>query len=390
MVLRSLTYAVCLLVLSVSVQADKDEDERIINQLDELKRIQREVADGRKRLDSLKGAETGLQKDISESEKRISSGRKEIGRLNKELAEVKVAIEAGEKHLDSLETAMDRDRRRYLGNLRQFYLATRDAGMLFEEDPNEELRARRQVVYLSALSRFEAGSVAQTAALLGGALEQIESLSGKSKEITSKKRNRESTVAQASSAREKNERNLQEVRQTRTAEADRLLTLEQAAREMEQIVARLQEQARNQKKNRQQVDEGPSVFAGLKGRLISPFKGAVTVQFGRIVDPITKLVTNSSGITIEGAKQGPVVAAATGSVAYIGELRGYGAFVILSHDSNYYTTYAGLGTIEVAVGEYILGGSRLGMADNVGRVKFELRQGSTAVDPLTWINSESF
>ena len=80
---------------------------------------------------------------------------------------------------------------------------------------------------------------------------------------------------------------------------------------------------------------------------------------------------------------------AIGSVAYVGRLRGYGSFVIINHDDQYFTTYAGLEGLMVSRGEYVLAGTKLGDIDNDGVVRFELRQGNQPLDPVEWIRIES-
>ena len=80
--------------------------------------------------------------------------------------------------------------------------------------------------------------------------------------------------------------------------------------------------------------------------------------------------------------------AAAGTVSYRGSLRGYGNFVIISHDSQYFTTYAGLGKVDVSQGQYLSAGSKLGTAAADGQVRFELRRGREPLDPVKWIKFE--
>ncbi len=81
---------------------------------------------------------------------------------------------------------------------------------------------------------------------------------------------------------------------------------------------------------------------------------------------------------------------ADGSVAYSGNLRGYGIFVIINHDDQYYTTYAGLGEALVAKDQIVRARMVVGKSASDGLVKFELRKGRDALDPVTWILIESF
>jgi septal ring factor EnvC (AmiA/AmiB activator) len=165
--------------------------------------------------------------------------------------------------------------------------------------------------------------------------------------------------------------------------------LRQAAEEMERIVARL-EQQRQAREAQPERPELPSVFASLKGHLIPPIEGKVVTPFGTSVDPITNLKSFSPGLIIQTRPGREVRAAATGIVAYVGELRGYGNFVIIDHGDQYYTTYAGLDKVEAVKGKLISAGKAVAVADSEGRVRFELRRGREPLDPIDWITSGAY
>jgi len=77
-------------------------------------------------------------------------------------------------------------------------------------------------------------------------------------------------------------------------------------------------------------------------------------------------------------------------VVYVGSLRGYGNFIIIDHDDQYYSTYGGLGKTSVEVNEYVLAGTTLASVGEKGQVKFELRHKREPLDPVKWIKIESF
>ena len=93
---------------------------------------------------------------------------------------------------------------------------------------------------------------------------------------------------------------------------------------------------------------------------------------------------------IKGKSGRQVAAVASGTVAYIGELRGYGNFVIMDHDGEYYSTYAGLGQVSATQGQYVQSGGKLAVAGPDGMVKFELRRGRKPLDPVRWIRIDSY
>ncbi len=188
--------------------------------------------------------------------------------------------------------------------------------------------------------------------------------------------------------KEKEQKELEKLRRKKTQESDRLVTLEQAAREMEMILVRL-EQARQEQGTRIN-GEAPSFFVNMKGRLRFPYLGKIVSSFGDSIDKVTKLKSFSPGIEIMGVPGDGVFAVAAGSIAYVGELRGYGNFVIIDHDGQYFTTYAGLEKPLVIVGELVAGGMKIGSSNVEGLVRFELRKGREPLDPIQWISIDAF
>jgi septal ring factor EnvC (AmiA/AmiB activator) len=259
---------------------------------------------------------------------------------------------------------------------------------LLPDLPNVELKRNRRIVYLSALAAFESENLAEASQYLSESIEEIRALTGKSKEVSSLKKKKEVSYSLDKSRKSKQEKQLSQLRRKSVDEAERIMTLKMAAEEMERILARLEEE-RRQVGPTELGEYAASVFSGLKGQLPSPFRGKVIVPFGNMVDPITNLKSFSPGIAIQGRAGEAVTLVASGKVAYTGNLRGYGNFVIINHDNQYYTTYGGLGEVYVTEGRHLPAGAKLAVAGEDGVVRFELRKGREPLDPVTWIKFES-
>ncbi len=388
MISRVLTTVALLLVVAIPVFSADDDRSEILQQKNDLEQVQKELEQERKQLDSLRAVEAGVLKQISGFDQKIATNTKVIGRLSKQLRTIQKSVADAEKGHAENEENLDRSRRRYLGNIRHFYFSAFESNLDYIDHPNLELELNRRVTYLSAVAGFDSGKVVQAEELLDESLGQLDELGGKKREVSRLKQRKETSSSLEKRKKERQEKELSHVRRRKSEEADRLLMLEQAAREMQEIIDRLEQQYAQRLHSRQTDFE--SAFATLKGQLLSPFRGKVTMPFGRRVDPITKLKSFSPGITIKGRAGRSVNAVAAGTVAYRGQLRGYGNFIIINHDDQYFTTYAGLGEITVAEGEYLFSGSKLGTAAPDGLVRFELRRGREALDPVEWIRIDSF
>ncbi len=110
-----------------------------------------------------------------------------------------------------------------------------------------------------------------------------------------------------------------------------------------------------------------------RGRIIQGFKGG------------------NDGINIAVPEGTAVKAAETGTVAYAGsELKGYGNLVLIRHPNGYVTAYANNGELDVKRGDQVKRGQTIAKSGQSGNVSspqlhFELRKGSTPVDPTSYL-----
>lgn len=121
----------------------------------------------------------------------------------------------------------------------------------------------------------------------------------------------------------------------------------------------------------------PQVQAPRAFRL--PALGEVVVGFGEISDAGVR----ARGITLATAAGAQVVSPAAGRVAYAGPFRTFGNIVIVEHDDDWTTLVTGLGSVAVAVGDRVDAGGPIGrMANRKGELAVELRRDGSPVDPL--------
>jgi murein DD-endopeptidase MepM/ murein hydrolase activator NlpD len=100
----------------------------------------------------------------------------------------------------------------------------------------------------------------------------------------------------------------------------------------------------------------------------------------------------NDGINLAVPEGTPVKAAEDGVVAYAGnELKGYGNLVLIRHSNGFVTAYAHASELLVKRGETIKRGQTIAKSGQSGEVAspqlhFEIRKGSTPVDPLQFLN----
>jgi murein DD-endopeptidase MepM/ murein hydrolase activator NlpD len=118
-----------------------------------------------------------------------------------------------------------------------------------------------------------------------------------------------------------------------------------------------------------------------------PVRGKVITAYGAKANGKA-----NDGINLAVPEGTPVKAAEDGVVAYSGnELKGYGNLVLVRHSNGYVTAYAHASELMVKRGDAIKRGqiiAKSGQSGEVGspQLHFEIRKGSTPVDPLQFLN----
>jgi murein DD-endopeptidase MepM/ murein hydrolase activator NlpD len=136
--------------------------------------------------------------------------------------------------------------------------------------------------------------------------------------------------------------------------------------------------------------ESPANAAEATGALPTfrwPVRGKVITSYGSKTNGKA-----NDGINLAVPEGTPVKAAEDGVVAYSGnELKGYGNLVLVRHPNGYVTAYAHASELLVKRGDTIKRGqiiAKSGQSGEVGspQLHFEIRKGSSPVDPLQFLN----
>lgn len=136
-----------------------------------------------------------------------------------------------------------------------------------------------------------------------------------------------------------------------------------------------------------------SSFAKVKGRLPYPARGKITQRFGDKIPAGT-----AKGINIQAVSGAVVIAPFDGRIIYAGPFRTYGQLLIIAHGDGYHSLLAGLGRIDVMVGQWVLAGEPVGAMPDTRVASsnensspprpefyFEIRKNGEPVNPLPWL-----
>jgi murein DD-endopeptidase MepM/ murein hydrolase activator NlpD len=133
---------------------------------------------------------------------------------------------------------------------------------------------------------------------------------------------------------------------------------------------------------------------GLEGvpQVVPVDGGQITSGFGYRSDPFTGGGAFHPGLDFRGAYGAPIYAAAAGTVSFVGQIRGYGNVVEISHGNGLLTRYAHMSKTLAKVGQKVDAGAVIGKIGSTGRstgphLHFEVRINGGVVNPRPFLEN---
>ncbi|MFI5347577.1 MAG: murein hydrolase activator EnvC family protein [Elusimicrobiota bacterium] len=352
------------------------------SQKKELARIQSELRRTLAELEGLRASESSLGKDVSRLQDLDSSSRRRVERLQETIrraeakrAELKSRLDSASRVDGYWTAALSAEAARHAAiaaGSSDFY-GTREVWA--DEFRRDAILEKGR--HLRGLKGFRRKTEAAEADARKSAVDLAASRRRAEAERDGRRKEFESKKAQLA------------LTQTQVAEAARRAKdLEENAKALTSLIDKLGKAARSRRP------------AGVKAvldvprhSLPWPASGKVLSGFGRERDPELGTWIVRQGVTIGTAAGSPVTAVAAGRVIFSGPFRSYGQVAIVDHGGGFFSVYGGLGEIlkekgaEARAGEPI---ARAGDAKdgNGGKVYFEIRRGTEALDPTAWLEKK--
>lgn len=137
------------------------------------------------------------------------------------------------------------------------------------------------------------------------------------------------------------------------------------------------------------ISQNP-VLDDLPVTLKLPAQGKITSHFGLRRDPFDGRLRQHNGIDIALKEGTEIKAAASGTVVFSGEAKGYGKVVIVEHERGISTLYGHNSVNLVKKGDKVEAGQTIALSGSTGRatgphLHFEIRKEGEAVDPTQLI-----
>jgi len=412
MTVRSLHIPLCCLLITMIGLATADRtlgaeslatpDSVLLQQEKKIRRLQEGIEEHTHRITDTKKKEGNLLTELEGIEQRLATEQQQLNDLNGQLALIEEAIRV--KQAEVAEVSAEKSRRQEparqrltayyrtgdIGVLNLLFSATSLADLLkFKEYFHRMLEHDRQIIegYRQSLNRLtEARAALQQEK--DRLLSVIANITVQQQQLNATRAERLALLSRIKTEKKLYQRAVQEMREAAkdlTSTINRLKNKAATARNAAKS-PRLQ----SPKKRRPAAGKG---FASQKGRLEPPATGTVIGRFGRSTTEKFGLTTFKNGIDIKTAAGVEVHAIYDGTVAYAGVLRGYGNLVIIDHGGQYYTLASRIAQIQAEEGLKVQSGQTIGiMGDNSGLLDeglhFEIRRGTTPLDPLLWLDKD--
>lgn len=136
-------------------------------------------------------------------------------------------------------------------------------------------------------------------------------------------------------------------------------------------------------------DYGEKDIEELKGNLILPVSSIyILIDFGKTVNPATRVFTYNNGIDFSISKGSDVCAVYDGTVTKVLDLPDFGNTVFIKHSEKYFSIYSVLGKVYVSEGQEVKSGQLIGntsMNLNGQCFHFEFREYYRPIDPKLWL-----
>lgn len=361
----------------------KDEMTQERQHLDQLKK---KIAETKEKATKAEKQHGSVLKNIEQLDQQLYRKKKERTRIDGEIKEKDQELATLSLDIAELENNVQAHREAVAARLRLLYMEGRTGYLktLFTAETFAD--AANRMDYIAWVAQREDALVRQFQEDLANlqrlkdqqahAREALLALQGEThqtiEEISGLKRKKRTVLVSLSKEKNTHER-----------------TLEDLQRSAEQVDSLLKALDQRFQLAQAQLRKAPGKLPSL-GSFLWPAKGKVVSFFGRQKHPTFDTYVTKKGIEIHANEGSPIYSVSAGKVVYADWLKGYGLVVIVDHTNGFYSLYAHASKLLVAEGNGVTMGQMIGHTGETGVTEndllyFELRKGTTPIDPLKWL-----
>jgi len=351
-----------------------------------LEQLNQEIAETQKKTKRIKKEHGSVLKTIDKLDRQLYGQKKERNRINEqikmtdqELANLSTKITEVEKDVQTRQSSISARLRLLYMEGRTGYLKTLFAAESFTE-------AAHRMDYLSWVAQREHQLVRQFQEDLSNLQQLKEQQTAAREDLLRLQGETQQTIKKVSGLKRQKRSVLVSLSKEKDAHERMVEDLQRSAEQVDSLLKELDQRFQlAQARMRQPSGQLPTL-----GSLLWPVEGKVVSYFGRQKHPTFDTFVTKKGIEIRAREGSPIRAVLSGNVVYADWLKGYGLVVIVDHTNGFYSLYAHASKLLVAEGHPVKNGQVIGETGETGVTEedalyFELRKGTTPIDPLKWL-----
>ncbi len=373
----ALLFVSLFIFISIPAEAGKS-----VKESKELADVKRKLGRERHKVRKILRKESSVLLAINRLNRGIVRSGKELARLRGSRRKLEQDKKSATKKLRRIERETERERARIAVRLRAIYKMRNGEilAMAFSPGARDPIDIARRHKYMTVITDYDAAILDAYEAKLKARRVELDRLIALNRDL--KKASARLLAKKSEQKRLKHDKValLARVRREKASGLKVLNELEEAARELSGLIAKLD-------KGKPQQFSG---FGAMKGRLAMPVRGVIKSRYGKVRHPKFKTITFNKGIVISAPVGRHVKSVYDGRVIYTGWLKGYGQLVILDHGGGFYTLFAYLDKVLKRRGERVAKGEDVALVGETGPYSepglyFEIRKKGVPQDPVKWL-----
>lgn len=369
-------------LLALPAQA-QDNDARMKQSAEELKRVQGRIESLDKRIESERGRQDDLRQQLESTEKQIQDTRDRLREIGNLLAGQQKKIRATRDDQARIERTLV-DAKRALGQqIRAAYMIGERGQLRLLLNQDNAQKMDRVSAYYDYLNRARTDYVVKIHDQFDKLASIQDRLSQQNGDLLKLKDRQQKTLAALETTRSARGQTIRAINERISSDLDEIKQLRANEQQIQSLLKSLRDALADVP-----TDFGDAKpFPKMKGRLPWPIRGKLLASFGESKAG-GRLSWN--GIWIDAPDGAPVRAVAGGRVAYVGWLQRYGLIVILEHEGGYFSLYGHNDSVDKQIGEQVHPGDAIAKVGSTGGYEqsglyFEIRKGTDPINPKLWL-----
>jgi len=351
-----------------------------------LEQLQKKIAESKDKATKAKRQHGSVLKNIEKLDQRLYRKKKERNQIDTKIKEKDKELAHLSTNIAALEENVQTHRKAVAARLRLLYIEGRTGYLktLFTAETFAD--AANRMDYISWVAQREHVLVRQFQEDLTQ-LQLLKDQQARAREtLLALKDETQNTIQEISGLKRKKRTVLVSLSKEKNTHERTVEDLQRSAEQVDSLLKALDQRFKlAQSKSRNRPGQLPSL-----GSFLWPTKGKVVSFFGRQKHPTFDTYVTKKGIEIQAREGSPIRSVSAGKVVYADWLKGYGLVVIVDHTNGFYSLYAHASKLFVAEGNAVTEGQMIGHTGETGVTEddtlyFELRKGTTPIDPLKWL-----